>query len=162
MKSKCKAAIFIISILMLLPASKIDAQSASKWTIGGRGGLSLLDGTAGLQLGPTAELKINNNFSLEGEFNINTQGGTPVEINTNARYYFSSGFSKLNTYGEAGLGLWIYSGGPYLGVKFGGGALFNIDPRLTVPVDLQVGPVFSSGSTVFYFAITSGIRYALN
>jgi len=42
-----------------------------------------------------------------------------------------------------------------------GGAYFPVAPHIEIPADLQMGPVFTTGSTTFYLAITSGIRYTL-
>ena len=59
------------------------------------------------------------------------------------------------------MSLWFYSGGPYFALRFGGGANFNIAPNMYIPADVQFGPVFGTASTIFYFVISSGIRYML-
>ena len=95
------------------------------------------------------------------EFNINKQGGTPIEWANQFKYYFDVPQSNIKPYADGGFNLFFITGGPYFGIRFGGGANFPIAPNLYIPADLQLGPVFASGSTVFYIAITSGIRYEL-
>ena len=160
------------------------AQSSLKWNIGGRFGLSVGSGgggsSAGLQIGPMAELLFNKNMGVGTELNINTQPGTPIEWADYFKYYFDiPGNSNIKPYADAGISLWFFTGGPFFGIRFGGGANFKVAPNLYIPADLQLGPVFystpgvsynylgypygstSTSSTFFYFAITSGIRYEL-
>ena len=162
------------------------AQSSLKWVIGGRFGLSIASAgggsAAGLQLGPMAELLFNKSMGVGTELNINTQSGTPIEWADYFKYYFDiPGNSSIKPYADAGFNLWFFTGGPYFGIRFGGGVSFKIAPNLYIPADLQMGPVFisssggggyydyfgnyyggsSSSSTVFYIAITSGIRYEI-
>jgi hypothetical protein len=164
------------------------AQSSLKWVIGGRFGLSIASGgggsSAGLQLGPMAELLFNKNMGVGTELNINTQANTPIEWADYFKYYFDvPGNPNIKPYADAGFNLWFFTGGPYFGIRFGGGVSFKIAPNLYIPADLQMGPVFisssggggyydyyygyyvggggSTSSTIFYIAITSGIRYEL-
>lgn len=161
------------------------AQSSLKWNIGGRFGLSIGSGgggsSAGLQLGPMAELLFNKNMGVGTELNINTQAGTPIEWADYFKYYFDIPSNpNIKPYADAGFNLWFVSGGPYFGIRFGGGVNFKVAPNLYIPADIQMGPVFfgssgggyydyygyyhgsaSSSNTIFYFAITSGIRYEL-
>lgn len=141
------------------------ASSGVNWMVGGRFGLSIGSGggasSAGLQIGPMAEVLFNRNIALGTELNINTQAGTPVEWATYFKYYFDTQNPSIKIYGDAGLGLWFITGGPYIGLRFGGGANFKIANNLYIPADLQLGPVFSSGGNAFYIAITTGIRYEL-
>lgn len=160
------------------------AQSSLKWVIGGRFGLSIASAgggsAAGLQLGPMAELLFNKSMGVGTELNINTQSGTPIEWADYFKYYFDiPGNDNIKPYADAGINLWFVTGGPYFGIRFGGGASFKVAPHLYIPADLQLGPVFystpgvsynyfgyptstsSTSNTIFYFAITSGIRYEL-
>jgi hypothetical protein len=155
------------------------AQSSLKWIVGGRLGLSLADGAAGLQIGPMGELLFNPSMGVGTELNINTQNNTWVEWADYFKYYFNLPANPdIKPYADAGLSLFFATGGPYFGIRFGGGVNFKIAPNLFIPADIQMGPVFGVGggggyydyygfyyggssSTVFYFAITSGIRYQL-
>ncbi len=158
--------IFFISFLLLLIFLSDSAfAQRQQWVIGGRFGLSVLSYTggsaSGLQIGPMAEYKLNRNMAIGTEFNINTQGGTPIEWADYFKYYFDIPRSTVKAYVNGGFSLWFYEGGPYFGLRFGGGANFKVAPRIYIPADLQLGPVFASGVSIFYFAITSGIRYEL-
>ncbi len=159
-----KIILFFSFIFILFSTHSLFAQKPS-WIVGGRLGLSIASGgggsSAGLQLGPMAEVKFNRNMAVGTEFNINTQSGTPIEWADYFKYYFDVPGSKIKPYINGGFSLWFYTGGPYFGIRFGGGANFPIAPKLYIPADLQLGPIFASGTSVFYFAITSGIRYEL-
>ncbi len=109
-----------------------------------------------------AELLLNHNMAVGTEFNINTQAGTPIEWANYFKYCFDVQQTNIKPYVNGGLDLWFYTGGPYLGLRFGGGANFQIAPNLYIPADVQLGPVFATGSTLFYLYITSGVRYYLN
>ncbi|HEX9657532.1 MAG TPA: hypothetical protein VGB89_11540 [Bacteroidota bacterium] len=117
--------------------------------------------SAGLQIGFTGEALFEKTYAIVSEFNINTQAGTPIEWANSFKYYIPIRGSKIKAYADAGFNLLLVSGGPYFGIRFGGGALFPIAPKLYIPADLQLGPIFTTGSTVFYIAITSGIRYEI-
>ena len=138
--------------------------SAQQMSIGGRGGLSIFSSqgsSAGLQLGGTFDYALRKNILLGSELNLNTQGGTPVEWANYGKYLIDVSRSNLIPYVDGGFNLWFVTGGPYFGLRFGGGAYFKISNNLYVPADIQLGPVFTSGSSTFYFAMTSGIRYIL-
>ncbi len=151
----------VFSIMLFL--TLVDSSFAQKpnWIIGGRFGISVASSTAGLQIGPMAEIKFNKNMAAGTEFNINTQTGTPIEWANYFKYYIDVMGSKIKPYVDGGFNLFFFSGGPYFGIRFGGGANIPVAPRISIPADLQLGPVFASGTSVFYFAITSGIRYEL-
>ncbi|MGA9295467.1 MAG: hypothetical protein WCE54_16325 [Ignavibacteriaceae bacterium] len=171
---------FFLSSLMCISY----AQSTLKWIIGGRFGLSVASsgGGAGLQIGPMGELLFNRNMGVGTELNINTQSGTPIEWADYFKYYFDIPDNpNIKPYADAGFSLWFVSGGPYFGIRFGGGVNFKVAPNIYIPADIQMGPVFygssggggyydyfgnyyggsSTSSTIFYFAITTGIRYEL-
>ena len=132
-----------------------------KWMAGGKMGLSLLDGTAGFQIAPMGEVLFGKGPAVGSELSINTQTGTPVEWGNYFKYYFTVPGSKIKPYANGGFGLWFYTGGPYFSLNFGGGANFPVARNLYIPADLQLGPVFGNGTSIFYFAITSGIRYEI-
>jgi len=171
---------FAIILILFLSASLTRAQNYSNlssvsespaagpgvnWMIGGRFGLSIGSGggasSAGLQIGPMAEVLFNKNMAVGSELNINTQTGTPVEWAAYFKYYFDTQNPGIKLYANGGMGLWFVTGGPYVGLRFGGGANFKIANNLYIPADLQLGPVFITGGNVFYIAITTGIRYEL-
>ncbi len=155
--------IFLVVSLMFITSILANAQTISgkKYVVGGRLGLSFLDGTAGLQIGPTGTYYFDKNMGISSDFNINTQGGTPIEWNGSFVYNLKTQKQDMQPYLDGGMSLWFYTGGPYFGFRFGGGVNFKIAPNIYIPADAQFGPVFGGGTTVFYFAITSGIRYAL-
>lgn len=155
------------------------AQSSLKWIIGGKFGLSVAGsgGGAGLQIGPMGELLFNKNMGVGTELNINSQANTPIEWANYFKYYFDvPGNPDIKPYADAGFNLWFVSEA-YFGIRFGGGVNFKVAPNLYVPADIQLGPIFAGsstrynpyygyyyntgGGTIFYFAITSGIRYEL-
>ena len=155
------------------------AQTSLKWIVGGRFGLSVASsgGGAGLQIGPMGELLFNKNMGVGTELNINTQTGTPIEWADYFKYYFDIPSNPdIKPYADAGFSLWFISGaGTNFGIRFGGGVNFKVAPNLYIPADIQMGPVFYSSSstfngfyytntastTIFYFAITTGIRYEI-
>jgi len=168
--------VFVATLVLTQPS-----LTQPSWSVGGRLGISIgsaggggtfynfqtgryedvSNTSAGLQIGFTGEALFNKAYAIVSEFNINTQAGTPIEWANSFKYYIPIRGSKIKAYADAGFNLWLVSGGPYFGIRFGGGALFPIAPKLYIPADLQLGPIFATGSTVFYVAITSGIRYEI-
>jgi len=171
----------VVALVVLLSLSDSIGQAQDpQWVVGGRFGLSIYTVSsgsytnylgytvggvsatqAGLQIGPAAEVVFHKKYAICTELNINTQAGTPIEWANTFKYFFEISGSKIRPYADAGFNLWLYTGGPYFGLRFGGGALFPIAPKLYIPADLQLGPVFATGITPFYIAITSGIRYEI-
>jgi hypothetical protein len=151
-----------IGIMLLCGVFLIHQQtSAQKISVGGRGGLSVLSSATGLQLGPTIDVTFSKGMLLGSDFTINTQGGTPIEWANYVKYMIDIQQPKITPYVDGGFGLWFMTGGPYFGLRFGGGAYFQISKDISIPADIQLGPVFTSGSSSFYLAMTSGIRYNL-
>jgi hypothetical protein len=175
---RASLALSLIALIITLSVTTADSQTTS-WAVGGRLGISIGSygggGTvynfygfptasasttsAGLQIGPTGEVIFNKQFAIATEFNINTQAGTPIEWANTFKVYFPIAGSKIKPYADAGFSLWFITGGPYFGIRGGGGALFPIANKLYIPADIQLGPVFITGGTFFYIAATSGIRY---
>jgi|GEM_PF-910748 len=149
-------------------------SSGVSWILGGKVGMSIGSASGGssvgLLIGPMGEVLFGKGMAVGTELNINTQSGTPIEWADYFKYYFNIPGSSIKPYANFGLSLWFVTGGPYFGIRFGGGANFKVANNLYIPADLQLGPVFvsqsngfgqSTSTTVFYIAITSGIRYEL-
>jgi hypothetical protein len=159
---------FIVVIgLIVVSALVADVSLAQKprWTLGGNMGLSIASGgggsSAGFHFGPMAEIVFSKQHAIGTEFNINTQAGTPVEWANYYKFYIMVPGSKVKPYVDGGFGLLFLTGGPYFGIRFGGGALFNVSKDIYVGPDLQLGPVFATGTTIFYITIRAGFRYDL-
>ena len=172
-------------LLILLALTSVAAEAQLHWIVGGRLGMSIFTGGAqaeatnfleqlnlqnvntpsstrvGLQIGPTAEVVFSKQFAIGTEFNINTQAGTPIEWTTFFKVYFPISGSKILPYADMGFDLLFVTGGPWFGVRAGGGAMFPIAKNLYIPADLQLAPIFTTGSVTFMIVITSGIRYVI-
>ena len=157
----------IFFLLFAISLFSVTAYSQNRFVVGGRLGLSVAGGvetSPGFQIGPMGEYYFNsenNKMAVGTELNINTQAGTPVEWANYFKYYIEIHKTDIKPYIDAGLGLWFYPGGPSLALRFGGGINFLVAPNIYVPADIQLGPVFATGTSVFYFAITTGIRYEI-
>lgn len=168
-----RAVAFVVALFLV--GSTMSAQT--HWTVGGNIGLSIYGGAVGLHIGPMAEVLLGKSFAIGSEFNINTQGGTPLQWYPYGKYYFSISGSKLRPYANLGLGLYFYTGGPYFAIQGGGGVNIPVANKLFISPELQLGPVFGSGggsaydyygyyvggasSTVFAVIIRCGIRYEI-
>jgi hypothetical protein len=155
-------------------SSSPPAGSSTNWLIGAKIGLSLASGggstSAGLTLGPMGEVIFGKNLAVGTELNINTQSGTPIEWSDYFKMYFIIPGSSVKPYANIGMSLWFVTGGPYFGLRFGGGANFRVSQNIYIPADIQLGPVFfsekdgfgnSKTNTIFYVGITTGIRYEI-
>jgi hypothetical protein len=100
-------------------------------------------------------------LAIGTEFNINTQAGTPIEWASYFKYYIASGSAKTKPYVDGGLSLLFVTGGPYFGIRFGGGVGFQVAKNIYIGPDLQLGPVFATGATLFFIQIRGGFRYEL-
>jgi len=153
------------AILLLALSAGAEAQTP-KWTIGGNMLLSIASGggggtSAGFTFGPMAEIVFSKQYAIGTEFNINTQAGTPVEWADYFKYYITVRGSDVKPYVNGGFSLLFMTGGPYFGIRFGGGALFKVARSMYVGPDMQLGPVFATGSTIFFIMIRGGFRYEL-
>ncbi len=157
----------IFFIIIIISFLSISSYSQSKFVIGGRLGLSVAGGaetSPGFQIGPMGEYffnPFNNKMAIGTELNINSQAGTPVEWANYFKYFITIDKTNMKPYIDSGLSLWFYPGGPFLALRFGGGINFLVAPNIYIPADIQLGPVFATGTSVFYFAITTGIRYEI-
>ncbi|MBI1805678.1 MAG: hypothetical protein HYR76_01350 [Ignavibacteria bacterium] len=146
---------------LLLFTQIVCSQTLS---IGGRAGLSIFSyggSSAGIQLGPTFDYEFSKGMLVGSDLLLNTQDGTPIEWSNYYKYFIDIPKTDIKPYVNGGFGLWFYSGGSAFGLQIGGGSYFRIAPNLYVPADIQFGPVFTSGSSTFFFAMSSGIRYIL-
>lgn len=168
--------LMVVSGVLVLTFSSFGQ---ARWSVGGNMGISIYDGAAGLHIGPMSEVILGKEFALGSEFNINTQGGTPLQWFTYGKYYFSIAGSKIRPYANLGLSLYFYTGGPYFGIQAGGGANIPVANKLYVSPEIQLGPVFGTGggvgyydyfgnyygggksSTIFAVIIRGGIRYEI-
>ena len=157
----------IFFLLFAISLFSVTAYSQNRFVVGGRLGLSVAGGvetSPGFQIGPIGEYYFNsenNRMAVGTELNINTQAGTPVEWANYFKYFIEIDKTDMKPYADGGLGLWFYPGGPSLALRFGGGINFLVAPNIYIPADIQLGPVFATGTSVFYFAITTGIRYEI-
>jgi hypothetical protein len=176
-----KQRLFLSSVLLLLMVFGVNMMYAQKvnWLVGMRLGLSLVSTPgadaynwqtgktetvgggvkAGFQFGPTAEVIFSKTYAVVENLNINTQTGTPIEWQSLFKYYFNIKGSTIKPYAQAGFSLIFITGGPYISIPFGGGALFQLAKNVYLPADLIFGPIFGGGTTVFGVEVTTGIRY---
>lgn len=157
---KVQPLLVLVAVLCFV-APRLSGQT--RYVVGGNMGLSVGSGAgesdAGFHLGPMFEVLFQRDMSVGTELNINTQGGTPVEWGNYFKYYISLPASKVRPYVDGGFSLWFVTGGPYFGLRFGGGANIPIAPNLDIAPDMQLGPIFATGTTVFYFVMRCGVRY---
>ena len=182
-----KRSFLLLAVLVFVVAIRPDTAPAQvRWQVGMRLGLSIFTGynlgggaannilnyfgapaastsntSAGLQIGPTAEVIFDKRYAVVTAYNINTEAGTPIEWQNTFKYYFIIPGSQIRPYADAGFSLIFATGGPYFGIPFGGGALFPIAKNLYIPADLQFGPVFLPGKTAFAIEATTGIRFEI-
>lgn len=159
-----KRTVLLFGVAMLLASMCVDASAQTTLKMGGNMGLSVVSAgggsAAGFQIGPAFEMVFDRNFAIGTEFNINTQTGTPLEWADYFKYYFTIKGSQVRPYADFGFNLWFYTGGPYFGLRFGGGADIPVARNLSVTPDVVLGPVFASGTTPFYFALRGGLKYS--
>ncbi len=157
----------IFLLLFAISFFSVAAYSQNRFVVGGGLGLSVAGGvetSPGFQIGPMGEYYLepeNNRMAVGTGININSQSGTPVEWANYFKYFININKTDMKPYIDAGLSLWFYHGGPSLAVRFGGGINFLVAPNIYIPADVQLGPVFATGTSVFYFALTTGIRYEI-
>lgn len=153
--------LLLVVLIVLVPGN----TNSQNFYLDGKLGFSIFSGggygTTALLLVGGLDIPSGNQFYLRPELNITTHSGTPIEIGGLAKYLIPLQTSQTTLYVDGGLGIWFYTGGPYLSLDFGGGAIFPTSDRVSIPVELKLGPIFSGGQSVFQFAITSGIRLPL-
>jgi len=158
------ASVMVVAGLVLVSSSAMEAQTP-KWTVGGDMLLSIQSGgigsSAGFTFGPMAEVVFSKQYAIGTEFNIHSQGGTPVEWADYFKYYINVRGSNVRPYVDGGFNLFFVTGGPYFGLRFGGGALFNVARSMYVGPDLQMGPVFATGTTLFLIMIRGTFHYEI-
>lgn len=172
----------VASVALLLPlAANLGFGQKPQWSAGFEMGLSISStgggetvqfnpatgqfetkgsgAKAGFVFGPTGEVVFSKTYGIRSAFFIGTQAGTPIEWQNLFRYYFLIKGSNIKPYAHAGFSLVFVTGGPYVAIPFGGGALFPVAKNLYIPADLTFGPIFGGGTTVFGVQIKGGIRY---
>lgn len=186
MKSRKAAMIFALILALAVGPSTAQAQD---WSVGANMGVSSLDGWAGFQLAPIAELRFDKHMGVGSELSINTQYGVPLLWYSYFKYYFDIPGSAFRPYANAGPVLTLnIPGAPHFGILFGGGISVPLTRGLYFVPDMQFGPVFgvgggevpfiltgyywgyqtyglgsysTSSTTVFSFCVRAGIRYEL-
>jgi len=160
-----KTTILLLFVVVGVASMASMSPAQVRWVAGGNMGISVASGggftSAGFHLGPMAEVLIGKGPAVGTELNINTQTGTPIEWANYFKHYFTVPGSKVKPYANAGFGLYFFTGGPYFDIRFGGGAQFEVGRNLYVPAELQLGPIFATGTTGFVFIIRSGVRYEI-
>jgi len=117
-------------------------------------GVSLLDGSAGLQLTPMAELLLNRNMTVGSEFSINTQYGAPLMLHPYFKYHFSIRGSQLKPYASAGPLLVLnVPNGPCFGFLLAGGVDIPLTDRVYLSPNVLFGPVFGYGGGEYPFIL---------
>ncbi len=149
-------------VFFMLPGS-VNAQ---KIAADAKFGLSIFSGggsnSTDLLFGGALDLPAGDNLYIRPELNITTHPNTPIELAGGVKYNIPNPASATQFYVDGGLGLWFYSGGPYFGMDFTGGAIFPLSgSNLKIPAEVRLGPIFSSGTTTFQIALTSGVRFTL-
>lgn len=175
----------VVAVLLLLTTAVVPGYSQKpQWAVGFEMGLSIVStggggastynwqtgqwettgggAKAGFMFGPTGEVVFSKQYGVRTGFFIGTQSGTPIEWQNLFRYYFLIKGSNIKPYAHAGFSLFFVTGGPYVGIPFGGGCLFPVAKNLFIPADLTFGPIFGGGSTVFGLEIKGGIRYVID
>jgi hypothetical protein len=159
-----RRALPILFLCTLFITGAASAQNV-RWVVGGNMGLSIGSGgggsSAGFHFGPMTEVLFGKGMAAGTEFNINTQAGTPIEWAAYFKYYFAVSGSKLKPYADIGPSLYFVTGGPYFGIRFGGGVGIPVAKNIFIGPDLQFGPVFTTGSTTFVILIRGGLRYEI-
>ena len=163
MKRNSFLIIHLFALLILTGSSNIYAQNMM---VDGKFGISIFSSSGsstGILLGGAIDIPSSNNLYIRPELNITSHGGTPIEMAGLVKYNIPTTGSNMQFYVDGGLGIWFFTGGPYLSIDFGGGAIFPLKgSKLSIPLDIRLGPFFSSGSSTFQIAITSGVRFSLN
>ena len=89
---------------------------------------------------------------------VNVNLRITVEWDNSFKYFIIINKAEIKPYIDGGLNLWFYPGGPSFAIKLGGCANFFVLQIFIYLRDIQIEPVFATGESVFYFAITSGIK----
>ncbi len=161
-----KRSLFVILGLSLILVVFSTTGYSQKLAMDGKFGLSILSGngnsSTGILFGGALDIPLNPNLFIRPEFNLTTHSGTPIEMAGVIKYNIPTTGYSTTFYVDGGMGLWFSPGGPYLGLDFGGGALFPLSgSNLKIPAEIRLGPIFATGATVFQIALTSGVRFNL-
>ena len=146
-----------IAALLLLAAS---AQAQLRPSAGARAGVAYWDRAVGVLVGAAGELPINRELALGVTLDLSTASSAPVEWTTTLRYRFRPAGEGWEPYAAGGIGLLFTGGGPYFGLKLGGGATVPVAPDLRAGVDVTAGPTFAR-STAFSLSAAAVLLYVL-
>ncbi len=167
-----KRSILLLGILSCWFVLLNSSHAQVRWIVGGNMGMSISSGGGGsstdFTFGPNAEVLFNRNIALGSEFDITTAPGTPITWANYFKYYFAIPGSGIRPYADAGFALVFATGGPYVFIPFGGGAMFPVARNLYINADLTLGPEFynpsgfsGAGITLFIISIRAGVRYEI-
>jgi hypothetical protein len=141
-----------VAFFLLTAVSHGEAQTQVKWMAGFNAGLGIETGLAkdvtynpftgtfvesgggsrgSFVFGPSGEVIFNNNMAIMMDLAISTAPGTPILWINMFRYYFPIEPTKV--YAGAGFALDFATGGPYVLLPFGGGALLTSVRTSTYP-----------------------------
>jgi len=150
---------------MLLMLIVSPLSYSQKMAADGKVGISFFTGngsSTGLLFGGGLDIPFQDRLYFRPELNITTHGGTPIELGGKLKYVLPTSPFGTDFYVDGGIGVWFSSGGSALGIDGGAGTLFSLSgSNLKIPVEIRLGPILESGSTVFHIAITSGVRLGI-
>ncbi len=156
-----------LPLLMFLTIVLIHGNSfGQKYAADAKFGLSFLSGrgsgSSGVLFGGALDIPVGQGLYARPELNITTHSDTPIELAGGLKYNIPNTNTATQFYVDGGIGIWFYSGGPYVGLDFTGGAIFPLsDSNLKIPAEVRIGPIFATGSTVFQVTLTSGVRFVI-
>jgi hypothetical protein len=154
-----------LSFVLMLGLFLICSGYSQQMAVDGKFGLSIFSGggsSTAVLFGGGLDIPIGQNLFARPELNITTHNSTPIEMAGIVKYEIPNLKSAVPFYIDGGLGFWFFTGGPYVSMDFGGGAIFPISgSKLKIPAEIRMGPLFTSGTTTFQIAITSGVRFSL-
>jgi hypothetical protein len=149
----------VLVALVLLGATMPSAAQVRP-SAGVRAGFAAWDREAGLLFGARGELPIDRELALGVALDLSTQTGTPVEWSTVLRYRFGKPSEGWDPYASGGVGLLFTEGGPFFGIKLGGGATVPLARHVRAGVDVTAGPTFTR-STAFSLSAAAVLLYVL-
>jgi len=130
----------------------------------GKFGLSIFSGqgsSTAFLFGGAMDIPIGDRQGLyfRPEFNITTHPSTPIEACGILKYNLPTSMQQT-IYIDGGLGFWFMTGGPFFGLDFGGGMLFPLqNSSVQIPVEIRLGPIIATGSSIFQIALTTGVHF---
>jgi hypothetical protein len=147
---------------LLLAALLLNAAAHAQQrpSIGARAGLAYWDRSTGVLFGAAGELPVDRALAVGLALDLSSGSGSPVEWTTTLRYRFTPLADGWDPYAAGGVALLFRSGGPFFGLKLGGGATMPISRHVRAGVDVTAGPTFAP-STAFSFSAAAVLLYVL-